>query len=311
MRNYFKLMTMGCIALFFTASGAQGSNLPDKLLHETIHLVSGESTRLADFEGKRPVYLKFWATWCQPCRQQMPHFEHVQQKYGDEIEVIAINIGINDDIGSINDTIKEFGLTMPMAIDASGDLAQAFRLIGTPYHLVFDKDMNLIHRGHEADSVLDSSLALVAQKQQSEILDSGVLVEKEADIPLDIDDGKTHALLFTATWCDWYWEETRPEAAQSCIKAQNVVNELFQQHRNIAWLGVINRLWTSDNDLAEYLNKFAVKHPAAIDKSNQLFHEYSVNELPELILIRDGKLVERLSDFSDKEAVAKKLQNLE
>src|SRR5690606_23892937 len=119
--------------------------------------------------------------------QQMPHFEHVQQKYGDEIEVIAINIGINDDIGSINDTIKEFGLTMPMAIDASGDLAQAFRLIGTPYHLVFDKDMNLIHRGHEADSVLDSSLALVAQKQQSEILDSGVLVEKEADIPLDID----------------------------------------------------------------------------------------------------------------------------
>lgn len=311
MRTYLKRITLVFVTFFMAVDSVPASNLPERLLREPISLVTGELTSLADFKGKKPVYLKFWATWCQPCRQQMPHFEHVQQTYGDEIQVIAVNIGINDDISSINDTVKEFGLTMPMALDASGDLTQAFRLIGTPYHLVFDRDMNLIHRGHEADSVLDSSLALVAQRHQAEILNSDVLVEKEADILLNLNDGKIHALLFTATWCDWYWAETRPDAAQSCVQAQKAVNRLAKEHDDIAWQGVINRLWTGDKDLAEYLSKFAVKHPAAIDKSNQLFHQFAVHQLPELILVKDGKTVERISDFSDADSIRKQLQGVQ
>lgn len=310
MRNCCKRFMPGLFALFFALGGAQAGGLPDALLQEPIPLITGKTTRLADFKGKKPVYLKFWATWCVPCRQQMPHFEQVQQTYGDEIEVIAINVGINDDIDSVNAAVREYGLSMPMAIDTSGDLAQAFRLVGTPYHLVFDKDMNLIHRGHKADSILDSSLALVAQRQQAEILDSGVLVEKEADIPLDLNDGQTHALLFTATWCDWYWEETRPDAAQSCIKAQKAVNALSARHQDIAWLGVINRLWTGDDDLGKYRKKFAVKHATAIDESNRLFHQYSVKRLPELIVIRDGKALVRISDFSNPDAIGKTLHEL-
>lgn len=311
MRDLFGLMTAAVLAWCCAAAGALASNLPDALLHEPIHLISGEQTTLADFQGRKPVYLKFWATWCQPCRQQMPHFEHVQQEYGNEIEVIAINLGINDDIGSVRDAMREFGLTMPMAIDESGDLAQAFRLVGTPYHLVFDRDMNLIHYGHEADSVLDSSLALVAQRRQAEIIDSSVLVEKEADIPVALDDGRLHALLFTATWCDWYWAETRPEASRSCIQAQKTVNGLQAEYPDVDWLGVINRLWTGDKDLAEYRDKFAVQHATQIDKSNRLFHRYGINELPVLLLIRNGDVVGRVANFSDANAIAEKLKALE
>ncbi len=40
----------------------------------TLKTIDGKSIDLAEFYGKKPVYLKFWATWCVPCRQQMPHF---------------------------------------------------------------------------------------------------------------------------------------------------------------------------------------------------------------------------------------------
>ena len=96
------------------------ASLPDELLNLPIHLISGEQTSLAEYKGKKPVYLKFWATWCKPCIKEMPHFEHVQNEYGESIEVIAINLAVIDDLNAVKETIKEFGLTMPMAMDKSG-----------------------------------------------------------------------------------------------------------------------------------------------------------------------------------------------
>lgn len=310
MDNLRKLMQLGLLVLCCMAMQVRAGSLSQDLLHKPIMLMSGEQTSLADWQGRKPVYLKFWATWCQPCRQQMPHFEGVQQQYGDAIAVIAINLGINDDTRSINQTIREFGLTMPMAVDRNGDLAQGFRLIGTPYHLVFDKDMNLVHRGHKADAALDNALALVVQRKQAGSIDPEALRENEPDIPLDLDDGRLHALFFTATWCDWYWADSRPEAARSCIQAQQAVNSLYQARQDIAWLGVINRLWTQDSDLDEYRERFALKHPAAIDKSNRLFHQYGINALPTLVLIKNGKVVDRISDFSAPDSIAGRLEAL-
>lgn len=196
MHKYFTYYRNCILGVLFVSMHSFATNLPDEMLNAPIHLTSGKRVSLAEYKGKKPVYLKFWATWCQPCRQQMPHFEHVQNEYGDKIEVIAINLGLNDDLDAVNNTIKEFSLTMPMAIDEGGNLAQGFRLIGTPYHLLFDRNMNLIHKGHEADSSLDNKLKLVSinQIEKDQIIDSSVLIENEPDILLDTNDGKLHAL---------------------------------------------------------------------------------------------------------------------
>ncbi|MCK9505917.1 MAG: redoxin domain-containing protein [Porticoccaceae bacterium] len=310
MHRYLSCFKGFVAGLFLVSLQSYATNLPDELLNTPIHLISGGKTSLAEYRGKKPVYLKFWATWCQPCRKQMPHFENVQKSYGDEIVVIGINLGINDDADAVQKTIEEFGLTMPMAIDKSGDLAQKFRLIGTPYHLLFDKDMNLVHQGHEADESLDNKLALVAQTKVSEIIDSEILVEHEADIQLDTDDGKFHALFFTATWCDWYLKDSRPKASESCIAAQNRINSLYKEYPEFTWLGVVSRLWTGDQDLLEYAAKYKIEHPAKIDKSNRLFHQYRVNDLPVLILIKDGEVVARITDFHDSDRISTLLRHL-
>src|SRR3569832_1394038 len=51
----------------------------------TLDGLDGERIALADLIGHKPVYLKFWATWCKPCREQMPHLEAAHRRYGDRI----------------------------------------------------------------------------------------------------------------------------------------------------------------------------------------------------------------------------------
>lgn len=291
--------TLSLILLFSIEASA--TNLPDELLNIPMPLISGEQVSLATYNEKKPVYIKFWATWCQPCRKEMPHFEHVQQEYGESVEVIGINLGINDDIKAVEDTIKEFGLTMPMVIDKSGDLAQAFRLIGTPYHLLFDRNMNLVHQGHKANESLDNKIALVSQTNDVDLLDADLLSEQEQDIKLTLNDGNTHALFFTATWCDWYLKESRPQVSQNCTLAQQNVNSSYNKFPNITWNGIVSRLWTGDKDMLDYKKKYAIEHPLAIDKSNRLFHQYTVTDLPTLILIKDNKVILKTTDLSDKE----------
>lgn len=283
-------------------------NLPDKLLNIPIPLISGKHTSLAEFKGKRPVYLKFWATWCQPCRKEMPHFEHVQNEYGELVEVIGINLGINDDLGSVKDTIKEFGLTMPMAIDLKGDLTQAFRMIGTPYHLLFDRNMNLVHQGYEANESLDNKLSLVSQTKTIDLLGVSLLTEKESDVQLSMDNGETHALFFTATWCDWYLKDSRPQVSKNCSTAQESVNVFYKLYPNITWNGVISRLWAGDKDLLNYKKKYAITYPVEIDKSNRLFHKYLVKDLPTLVLIKKNKVVLKITDFNDRKKTVKLLR---
>lgn len=281
------------------------ASLPNKLLNIPIHLISGEQVSLAQYKGKKPVYLKFWATWCQPCMKEMPHFEHIENIYNKSIKVIGINLGINDDLTTVKNIIKKFGLTMPIAIDESGDLAQAFKMIGTPYHLLFDKNMNLIHQGHEANESLDNKLSLVSQTKSVDLLNASLLSENETNIKLTLNDGKAHALFFTATWCDWYLKDSRPEISKNCSLAQSNINKFLKKYPNIIWHGIISRLWTGDKDLLEYKNKFNVDHDLEIDKNNSLFHRYLVKELPTLVLIVNGKIVLKETDFSDNKKIEK------
>ncbi|ARN73784.1 hypothetical protein BST96_06455 [Oceanicoccus sagamiensis] len=274
---------------------ATAAKLPASVLQQPITLLTGETLTLAQYQGKQPLYLKFWASWCQPCRQQMPHFQEVQQRYGDKIAVLGINLAINDPLNTVQQTLTDYGLTMPTAMDSRGDLARAFRLQGTPYHLLLDRHGQLVHRGHEADQPLDNKLALLAQSETVAQLDASQLIETGPALTLPIDNGKTHALLFTATWCDWYLAETRPQHAQYCAEAQQHINRLAKANPHIRWQGIVSRLWTGEKDLAEYRKKFAVTLPLAIDQRNSWFYRYRVNQFPTLIVIQQGREVYRVS----------------
>ena len=93
--------------------GALAADISAALLDAPVKLHSGEVFELEDIVGERPVYLKFWASWCVPCREQMPHLEGIYRKYNEDIEIISVNIWINETEEAVAATIDEFGLAAP------------------------------------------------------------------------------------------------------------------------------------------------------------------------------------------------------
>ena len=120
--------------------------------------IDGETIDLGSLYGKKAVYLKFWATWCVPCRQQMPHFQHAYETAGPDMAVIAIDVGFNDSVDAVKTYRKRLGITMPIVFD-DGSLGAAFRLRVTPTHIVIGRDGRIQYVGHLADGELDAALA--------------------------------------------------------------------------------------------------------------------------------------------------------
>lgn len=102
--------------------------------------LAGDSASLAALRG-RPVLLNVWATWCGPCREEMPSIEALHQRYGPRgLKVVAVSI---DDPGSeqaIRDFAREYGLTFEILHDASGDIARDYQTTGIPETFIIGRD---------------------------------------------------------------------------------------------------------------------------------------------------------------------------
>jgi len=265
--------------------------------------LEGDVITLSDYREGKPLYLKFWASWCQPCIAQMPHLQSIYEEYGDNIKTIAVNIDINDSIDAVNEVKRKFSLTVPIAVDSTGDLSHAFNLIGTPYHILINKEGEIVYKGNKASAELDRAIRLLAENK-SVILNKKIVDSSgELQARIDISKEKDTALFFTSTWCDSYLKDSRPGMSKNCINAQYIVNSLYKKLPNIHWVGVISRLWTGGKELEEYRRKYQIAHSLVIDVNDQEYSQYNVKTFPTIILFHDGKEVFRTSDFSEESII--------
>jgi thiol-disulfide isomerase/thioredoxin len=302
--HFFKLVLSLFMLILQDAVSAQ------EFLNKPLKLVSGEEITLGQYEDKKPVYLKFWATWCKPCREQMPHFESIEMRYGKDIEVIGVNLGVYDDLPAVQTAIKQFGLTMKTVVDVDGELAQALGLRGTPYHLLFDKQMKLIHTGNEADETLNNKIKLLSEKKVVDSIDTKLASDGPATPAINLNDGKTHALFFTSTWCDWYLADSKPEISQQCAVAPKHVNELAKQYPDVVWHGVVTRLWTGEKDLTEYQKKYGIRYPAAIDTNNYYFYKYKVSNFNTLLIVKNNQVLTKLNGADKLDLLREKIKSV-
>ncbi|SEQ44732.1 Thiol-disulfide isomerase or thioredoxin [Loktanella sp. DSM 29012] len=121
----------------------------------------GTQASLTDYAGK-PVVLNFWATWCAPCRVEMPHLSALQTALGEEAAVLTVATGRNDPAG-IDRFFTEIGVTnLPKATDANQSMARAFGVLGLPATIIVDAQGQEIARLlGEADWSSDSAQNII------------------------------------------------------------------------------------------------------------------------------------------------------
>jgi peroxiredoxin len=100
--------------------------------------LGGGELRLSDLRGK-VVILNFWASWCGPCRQEMPEFVRLYAAdQGRGLEIVAVDL--QEAEGPVRDFLDEFGARFPVAFDRSGQVARAYRVNQLPVTLIVDRD---------------------------------------------------------------------------------------------------------------------------------------------------------------------------
>ena len=124
----------------------------------TISLLDGSSVNLADYRG-HVVLLNFWASWCPPCRAEMPVLDAYYQRYKDSgFVLIAINSG--ESASTASRFIQSTPYTFIVGIDPTNQFSGYFGITGLPISIVFDKqgDIQYRHTGQISPDVLDAQV---------------------------------------------------------------------------------------------------------------------------------------------------------
>ena len=112
-----------------------GRQAPDFTLSD----LAGRRIRLADFRGKKTVLINFWATWCPPCREEMPTLERLAQARQEAIQVLGVNLDtVNPD--KVRAFVRELGIRFPILLDPDLGVGKAYRVRGLPTSFVVDRD---------------------------------------------------------------------------------------------------------------------------------------------------------------------------
>lgn len=122
-------------------SQIEGTPAPDFTLPD----LNGINHTLSNYKGK-VVFLNIWATWCQPCKDEMPSMEKLHQRFKEkDFVMLAVSID-KDGKKSVEPFMKEYKLTFPALLDPAGTTSKLYKTTGVPETFIIDKKGTVIHK---------------------------------------------------------------------------------------------------------------------------------------------------------------------
>jgi peroxiredoxin len=144
------------------ASDLAGQPAPDFALKSS----TGENLRLSEYRGD-VVMINFWATWCGPCRQEMPLLDQLYSRY-QRVGFSLLGVNIDDDSSRAMDMIRELGVSFPVLFDSRKEVSKLYDVDAMPVTVLVDREGNVrhIHKGYKPgyeDIYLDQIRALLRE----------------------------------------------------------------------------------------------------------------------------------------------------
>jgi thiol-disulfide isomerase/thioredoxin len=133
---------------------AVGSRAPAVEVHD----LEGKPVALSRYLGKKPVFLEFWATWCELCEQLLPRVKAAKSAYGDQVEFIGINVTVNQSPDKVRKYVDKHQPGYLVLYDDQGTSIRAYQVPSTSYVVIVDREGKVAYTGlggtQEFDAVL-------------------------------------------------------------------------------------------------------------------------------------------------------------
>lgn len=125
-------------ALLLTGCASLGIGFKSKAKDFTLPDLEGDMIALSDYRGQN-VFLNFWASWCEPCVDEMPDIEKIYQTYQDQgLVVLTINTG--EDKTTVTEFMQQHGYTFPVLLDLNLNTARQYKTTSIPVSFFINKD---------------------------------------------------------------------------------------------------------------------------------------------------------------------------
>ena len=128
----------------------------------SLETMTGETISLTDYSGT-PVILNFWASWCPPCRAEMPALQAVYADYQSKVGILAINASNQDSLPGAREIQSTFLLTFPILMDYSGSIQEIYSISSLPTTFFIDSE-GIIDRIEIGGPLTESTLRIWIEK---------------------------------------------------------------------------------------------------------------------------------------------------
>lgn len=137
-------------SVMFFISAAQAADVQGKAPDFTLKSSSGKNLKLSEHRGE-VVLLNFWASWCGPCRKEMPYLEQIQEKYSD-YGFTVMGVNVEEDSSKAKKMLKDIPVSFPILYDTTNSVSKAYKVSAMPTTVIIDRDGNMryLHKGYKS-----------------------------------------------------------------------------------------------------------------------------------------------------------------
>ena len=162
MRNRIVAIAAALSVALPALAGPTGAPAPPFALASS----SGGEVSLAQYKGQ-VVMINFWASWCGPCRQEMPLLESIYKKYG-RMGFTMLGVNVEPDSQAANAWLKQTPVSFPILYDKESKVSKLYDVAGMPSTVLIDRSgkLRMLHRGYkpgDENEYLDSIRALIRE----------------------------------------------------------------------------------------------------------------------------------------------------